>query len=141
MNSPLPYGGQYYVADTSAWSRVQRDPTLAAEWTAAVQNDQISICAPVKFELLYVARTGADFVRVEELLSQLRDLPVNRGIIQAAFTALRELSQIQDRYHRVQFTDAIVAASAADRGVGVLHCDKHYERLKQVLEFETHWVC
>jgi len=40
----------------------------------------------------------------------------------------------------VPITDALIAATAAERGVGVLHYDEHFDRLASVLEFESRWI-
>jgi predicted nucleic acid-binding protein len=37
-------------------------------------------------------------------------------------------------------SDALIAAAAADRGLGVLHYDQHYDRLATVLGFDSQWV-
>jgi len=40
----------------------------------------------------------------------------------------------------VPITDALIAAAATERGVGVLHYDEHFDRLAAVLEFESRWI-
>lgn len=52
--------------------------------------------------------------------------------------AFPELAQHRDGYHRVPLTDALIAASAAEHGgLAVLHRDAHYDRLAEVLAFES----
>jgi len=41
---------------------------------------------------------------------------------------------------RVKPQDALIAACAQDAGVGVLHYDHDFDRLAEVLDFESHWV-
>jgi predicted nucleic acid-binding protein len=34
----------------------------------------------------------------------------------------------------------LIAAAAQEAGVGVLHYDRHYDRLAKVLNFESVWI-
>lgn len=53
-------------------------------------------------------------------------------------SAYRELAERQDGYHRVPLTDTLIAAAAAEHGgVTVLHRDAHFDRLAEVLTFES----
>jgi predicted nucleic acid-binding protein len=53
-------------------------------------------------------------------------------------SAITELSERGDGYHRVPLTDALIAAAAADQGgLAVLHRDGHFDRLAEVLSFES----
>ncbi len=38
---------------------------------------------------------------------------------------------------RIPAVDYLIAAAAAERGFGVLHADRHFERLASVLGFES----
>jgi len=52
--------------------------------------------------------------------------------------ALGELAQRGDGYHRVPPTDAPIAAAAAEHGgLAVLHRDLHFDRLAEVLAFQS----
>jgi predicted nucleic acid-binding protein len=51
---------------------------------------------------------------------------------------LGELADRGDGYHRVPITDALIAAAAAEHGgVAVLHRDSHFDRLAEVLAFQS----
>lgn len=138
---PPPFGGLRLIADTSAWSALHRARALGIvppEWPRAVAADQILTSPIVKLELLHSARTAAEFAEWEERLSVLREIEVPRPVCQAAIGALRELSEKSDGYHRVGLGDALIAASASLRDVGVLHYNhRDFARLREVLEFEN----
>lgn len=131
-----PLDGRLYVADTSAWMR-STEPGVAAEWDAATLAGQILTTPVVVMELLYSARDAEDFASREARLDALREAPLSRGAVDAARSAMRELAQAGPLHHRVPVTDLLIAAAAAERGVGVLHCDRHYGRLAEVLGFES----
>jgi predicted nucleic acid-binding protein len=126
------------LADTSAWAR---SGSVLEPWTAAMTAGRISTCDVVVLELLYSARTHTDVVGLASDLSVLRQLAVTRTVTAAAVSAVVELSaRGADGSHRLPPADAIVAACAAENGCAVLHYDAHYDRLAEVLGFESVWV-
>jgi len=40
----------------------------------------------------------------------------------------------------VRLPDLLIAACAQDSGVGVLHYDEDFDRLAEVLAFESRWI-
>lgn len=128
-----------FIADKSAWKRA-RHPAVADAWRRAVAAGQIATCPIVNMELLYSARDAASFDDRERLLSALRDVPITRSVTNAAIAAMRDLVARRPLYHRVKLPDALIAAAAQDVGIGVLHYDRHYDRLAEVLQFESRWI-
>jgi len=52
--------------------------------------------------------------------------------------AVGELPVRSDGYHRVPLTDALIAAAAAEHGgLAVMHDDLHFDRLSEVLAFDS----
>lgn len=134
------YDGRTYIADSSAWSNAWR-PAVKDEWAAALRNGQIATCPIVKLELLYSARNGRDHDRLDAMLAALRDVPITRSVTNAALGAMRELAHRTPLYHRsVTLPDLLIAAAAQDGAVGVLHYDHHFDRLAEVLVFESRWI-
>jgi predicted nucleic acid-binding protein len=43
-------------------------------------------------------------------------------------------------YHKVRWPDLLIAATAASRGFGVLHHDHDFDRIREVLEFDSVWL-
>ncbi len=58
----------------------------------------------------------------------------------AAVGGMRDLVEHGERHHRVPLPDVILAAAAAGAGVGVLHYDRHFDRLAEVLNFRSQWI-
>jgi len=61
----------------------------------------------------------------------------------AAIGAMRELGEEIDRrpgIHRISPVDYLTAAAAAEQGFGVLHYDHHFDRLAEVLAFDSVWI-
>lgn len=136
---PLP-GQRRYLADTSAWARVNR-PAVAPAWEAALNAGQIATCSIVTLELLHSTRDGADFDATRGMLSQLRDIPITPAVWTTALEAYRALAHRQPLFHRsVKLPDLLVGAAAADAGLGVLHYDEDFDTLATVLDFESRWI-
>lgn len=71
-------------------------------------------------------------------LDGFRILRNDRAVADAAMSAIGELAEHGDGYHRVPLTDALIAAAAAEHGgVAVLHRDTHFTKLAEVLAFEN----
>ncbi|MGH2874597.1 MAG: PIN domain-containing protein [Solirubrobacteraceae bacterium] len=130
---------QLFVADTSAWWRVPMLPArLRGLVQEAIREDRVLITPVARMEILYSARTAEEYTDLDARLSALRLLRNDRAAADAAMTALRELAGRADGYHRVPVTDALIAAAAADQGgLAVLHRDGHFDRLAEVMVFES----
>lgn len=136
----MSWTGGPWVADTSAWARAAT-PEVADRWTEAARAGDLFGCPIVTLELLYDARDAEAVEQVATGLAGLRQAPVNRSVTDAAVAAIRELAALGAAgTHRVRIADALIAAAAADRGLGVLHYDHHFDRLSGVLDFVSEWV-
>lgn len=127
------------LADTSAWSRAGA-PSVMARWASALSRRALLTTPPVMLELLYSATDGHELRRQEDAIADLRSIPLTQAVARAALGAMRELSDVQPGYHRLPATDYLIAAAAQEAGVGVLHYDRHFDRLSEVLEFESVWL-
>lgn len=135
-----PFGGGSFIVDTSAWARAARSP-VRRRFGAALRSGQFATCAIVSLEFLHATRNGDEFDERMGLLAQLRDVPIGRSVTQAALGAYRELAHRHPLFHRsVAIPDVLIAAAAADVGLGVLHYDADYDVLAEVLPFESRWL-
>jgi predicted nucleic acid-binding protein len=127
------------IADTSAWARASH-PLVRGQWARALRGKQIATCSIVTLELLYSARDAEQLAAIEAEQALLREVPVAVSAQRAAIGSLRELAAGGPGRHRVPLADALIAAAAQDAGVDVLHYDRHYDRLAQVLGFVSVWI-
>ena len=95
---------------------------------------EICLCAVVRLEVLYSARSARDYERIESDLDAFRDLRIDAETIATAVSAQKELSR-RGR-HRVPIPDLLIASCAQQHQAGVLHHDRHYDVLAEVLSFE-----
>ena len=94
----------------------------------------LCICPVIELEILYSARSQAEYETLSDDLSAFRSLRVDVQTLVAAKGAQRVLSATMR--HRVPMPDLLVAACAEQHGAGVLHLDRHYDVLAEVLDFE-----
>jgi predicted nucleic acid-binding protein len=133
-----PWDGRIYVADTSAWARAHR---IGTAWEDALRGGQIASCEIVAFELLFSTRDGVEFDRRSASLGTLPVAPVVPSVLISARDAFRELAHRHPLFHRsVTVPDLIIAAAAAEAGLGVLHYDADFDTLATVLRFESRWI-
>lgn len=95
---------------------------------------ELCLCAVTRLELLYSARSRADYQRLEGDLAQFRDLRMDTETFATAVGAQQELAGRGQ--HRLPIPDLLIAACAQQHGARVLHCDRHYDVLAAVLSFE-----
>jgi predicted nucleic acid-binding protein len=132
MNA-APFGSSVpLVIDPSAWHR-QSEPDVLGGWEAAVEAELLVSCPAAALEILTATRDEREFALVEETLAALPQAPVTASACQAALGACRELGARR----RIPAADYLIAAAAAERGFGVLHADRHFELLAEVLSFES----
>lgn len=90
-----------FVADTSAWWRFA---SLADELGSLVDDailaDRLWITPIVRMEILYSARSSSEYLELERELDALRILRNDRTVADAAMSALSELAEHGDGYHR-----------------------------------------
>lgn len=132
--------GGPWVADTSAWARAATTQ-VAGAWKDAARAGEIVACPIVTLELLFDARDARAVDTVASACAALRQAPITRTVTDAAIVAVQGLAASgSDGAHTVRVPDALIAAAAAERGFGVLHYDRHFDRLAGVLGFTSQWV-
>lgn len=139
MSDPHRFGVVPSIADTSVWAKLAKaPPNLVEDFRAAAREGLIATSAVVQMEYLHDAQSGAEFDIRDAVFSMTRPLPITRPISDAAIGALRDLrARGSDGYHRVGVADALIAATAQEKGFNVLHDNrKDFVRLAEVLTFE-----
>jgi predicted nucleic acid-binding protein len=101
----------------------------------AEADGELCLCPITRMELLYSARSAADYERIGVALGEFRELRMDAATFAAAEAAQRELA---DRgRHRVPIPDLLIAACAQQHGADVLHVDRHFDVLADVLSFSS----
>jgi predicted nucleic acid-binding protein len=107
---------------------------LARATPGTLELGEICLCAIVRLEMLYSARSPTEYEQIEEHLTAFRELRMDTQTVAIAVTAHKELGQ-RGR-HRIPIPDLLIAACAQQHQAAVLHLDRHYDVLAEVLAFE-----
>jgi len=138
------YGGALLL-DNSVWAR-SLDGRLTGlprkTFEKALADGALWTCPPTLLEMRYSARDGQDFGLIADELDALPHTPLSDEAGAAAITAQAHLAAVAGISHRVKPVDLLIAAIAAEQGIGVLHYDHDYDTIQQhtALSFESVWV-
>jgi predicted nucleic acid-binding protein len=129
------------LADPSAWMQAGRDERVRQLLLGAIERGDVCWCWPVRYELMIDARSQDDIAAVERTLEGLREIPIDRNVQRAVFSATREMaSKGSHGSHRFPLTDLAVAAAAQAAGVEILHFDRHFEQLSARFGISAYWI-
>jgi predicted nucleic acid-binding protein len=133
----LKYPYTLYLYDTSVIARREL-PAIANMISGTIARGQAAVCPTVVMEVCYSARSSAEFERVRAWLDQMVLLTGDEEALLAAMDAHRLLARRGQ--HRTPPADLVIAATAATHGAVLMHYDRDYERLAEVLGFRHRWV-
>ncbi len=138
-DSDVAWGELPLVVDTSAWARAAR-PEVRGPWRQALLGGRLRISPLVRFEILLSARGGDSFDTLAEQLSALQPAPLTTAVIRAAEAAMRALAHRSSGAQRLPIVDYLVAAAAQELGAAVIHYDRDFDTLAEIMEFESTWL-
>jgi predicted nucleic acid-binding protein len=101
-----------------------------------IRQGDLALCTITALEILYSARNTEEYNRDYARLGTLRwvDLSAPRS----AADLQRELAQ--RGWHRTSIPDVVIAATAAEHNLVVLHYDSDYERLAEAAKITHQWI-
>ncbi len=141
MSVELWDGRGAVLADTSAWTHARRDSRAHQLLLAAIERGEVVWCWPVRYELLIGARGPEEIEAVDRTLEGLREIAVDHTVQRGVLSAMRELADGGSHgAHRLPLADLTVAVAAQRSGLPVLHYDRHFERLGELLGIDTPWI-
>lgn len=133
------WGDLPLVVDTSAWARAHH-PQVRRLWREALLERRLRISPLVRFEILRSARDGRSFDTLSEQLSALHAAPHNDSVFAAAEQAMRAMAHRSAGAQCLPIVDYLVAASAQELGAAVIHYDRDYDTLAELLGFDSIWL-
>lgn len=122
--------GRPVLLDMSAWGRVLLDrvPGDARErYETAVREGEVCTCEPFLLEALYSAREDDGYRRLAGQLGALPQVRSGPATMRRALAAQAELASTPGVSHRVKPIDLLLAATADEHRLGVLHYDHDYD--------------
>ncbi len=141
MSVELWDGQAAVLADTSAWMFARRAPRARELLVAAAERGDVAWCWPVRYELTVGAPSPERIAALDRTLESLREIAVDRTVQRGALSAMRALADAGSHgAHRLPLADLTVAVAAQSAGLDVLHYDRHFERLGELLGVRMLWI-
>lgn len=134
--------GRRLLVDHSAFSRVRR-PSVAEVWIEALWERRLVACPAFLIEAGYSARSPAQLHDVRAEIAQAMDtVPCDEQTWDIAFAAQLAMAEAAGLMHRRRPLDFLIAATAHQHGLGVLHYDQDYDVIAEHggLDFASVWV-
>ncbi len=119
--------------------RATATPEIRDRWEELLESGALAVTPPVSLELLYSARSPADYASLRDELQGLPRLPLDD---RAAATAERTLDGLANRsQHRgPRPIDLLIAAVAEVNEAVVLHYDRHFDAIARMTKQPAEWL-
>ncbi len=134
--------GARLLLDNSVWSRT-RHPDVAPVWSRGVRLRAVVACPPFMIEAGYSAQSAADLRRIRRTVAASMDTVLcDAETWEIAFEAQQSVADAAGLMHRRKPIDFLIAATAHQHGLGVLHYDHDYDLIAEHggLDFASVWV-
>lgn len=129
----------HWLADTSALSRLSQ-PVVAEVVGPRIEAGTVGMCGMVALELLYSARSDAEYARTRDNLRVgFEWLPIGDEEWERAIEVQAALST-RGRLREVKPPDLLIAATAERHQVTVVHYDSDYDAIAEITDQPTQWV-
>ncbi|MBA2348754.1 MAG: PIN domain-containing protein [Solirubrobacterales bacterium] len=141
MSEPeLPQAG--CLVDNSAWSRSDRE-AIAGWWPGAFAAGRLICCDAFLLEALYSARSGTHMRALHAVITGgMPSVQCSERTWEIAFEAQQAMADAAGLMHRRKPMDFLMAATAHQHGLGILHYDRDYDLIAEHggLDFASVWV-
>ncbi|MBI3333422.1 MAG: PIN domain-containing protein [Candidatus Omnitrophica bacterium] len=125
------------LVDSSAWIRYLSDRGSAHAHSIGklLADHRVAINPVIRVELLTGAKDERQYAQLEDAFEGLHALDVTDPVWKRAERLRFELRRSG---HLVPVPDAVIACCAVIYGCGLLHADRHFERIAQAIGLKIH---
>ena len=117
----------HFLIDSSAVWRMQRQPELVEAWYSSLVGGAIGSCEPQRAEFRRSARNVDEFHQMNAMFADVYpDVPVPKTVLRLIDSAQHRLAGVAS-VRALSVVDLLVCATAAAKGLIVLHDDADYE--------------
>ena len=127
-----------YLVDKSAFEQQRHSSAADDTLRALARENALATCEIVALEMLYSARSLADYEQRWADLQALPWLPVTQAVMTRALGTQRLLAARGQ--HRRPIPDLVIAAAAAEHDATVLHYDRDFDLIAAVTGQRTRWI-
>jgi predicted nucleic acid-binding protein len=117
----------YFLVDSSAVWRLQRQPELTEAWHTLLLSGAVGSCEPQRAEFRRSARNTDEFDQMNQTFRDIYpDVPVPKSVWRWIDSAQRRLAGA-GAVRALSVVDLLICGAAAARSLVVLHDDADYE--------------
>jgi len=117
----------YFLVDSSAVWRLQRQPELTEAWNSSLVSGAVGSCEPQRAEFRRSARNAAEFDQMNQTFRVVYpDVPVPKSVWRWIDSAQHRLAGA-GVVRALSVVDLLICGTAAAKGLVVLHDDADYE--------------
>jgi predicted nucleic acid-binding protein len=117
----------YFLADSSAVWRLQRQPELTEAWNSSLVSGAVGSCEPQRAEFRRSARNAAEFDQMNQTFRDVYpDVPVPKTVWRWMDSAQHRLARA-GAVRALSVVGLLICGTAAASGLVVLHDDADYE--------------
>jgi predicted nucleic acid-binding protein len=121
-----------FLVDTSAWIETLRtggEPAIRSRVSAMTAEDRVLLCDQVRLELWSGATNARHQRLLRDLEAQLETVPTTPQVWALACELARSS---RAKGLTVPAADLLIAACAKHHGLGLIHCDEHFDLLERL---------
>jgi predicted nucleic acid-binding protein len=117
----------HFLVDSSAVWRLQRQPELTEAWNSSLLSGAVGSCEPQRAEFRRSARNVHEFDQMSQMFRDVYpDVPVPKSVWRWIDSAQHRLATA-GAVRALSIVDLLICATAASKGLVVLHDDADYE--------------
>lgn len=120
------------------WARDRRFPDLASWFNTQVADGRVLVCDLVILELVRLTPNESRAQEVAERLDSFEAIAMGAKLWRRA-RELQDLLAASGDHRRVPPVDLLIATTAEQAGVPLVHYDRDYERIARVSALRHHW--
>ena len=131
--------GAVFLADTSVYVLQARHPAVRRRFSELLTEGRIAACQMTALEYLNNAADPPGYETLWSALTAQRWIDVTAAAMDRAMEVHRELAR-RSQHRHFRLPDLIIAATAEQAGVTVLHYDTDYDRIAAITGQPTEWI-
>ncbi|GIE82671.1 ribonuclease VapC2 [Actinoplanes philippinensis] len=129
-----------YLVDTSAFIRLSSQPHLKQEWISQMAAGRLALCPLTELEILYTAQSMEHRRRLEQTFAAFYVwVPISDRAIDRAAVVQADMTKL-GMQRSAGVVDLLVAATAEEHHMTVLHYDRDFANLARVTGQSVEWV-
>ncbi|MHA6802362.1 PIN domain-containing protein [Salinifilum ghardaiensis] len=127
-----------YLLDKSAFEQRHQSADAKTRLDHHLLAGELATCEVIALEILYSARSAADYSAMRSTLDALEWLPTTTEALRRALDVQQQLAQRGK--HRRPIPDLIIAATAELHDATVLHHDKDFDLIAEITGQPAEWI-